>query len=91
MTGSSQVQDGPPEANVRAAYAYLTDMVRKYADHSSLTLLNKVNVAELTVLRGPQVVEHSQNGRCLCCGKREPEPGYYDCDPCLDHGAVCRG
>lgn len=79
MTG---ITDGTPEANVRAAYSYLSDMVRKFADHSAITLLNKLQIAETAMALGPQVTEYAAAGLCFYCGRREREGGYFTCEDC---------
>jgi hypothetical protein len=71
-----------PEANIRAAYAYLSAAVERYRDHSSVTLMNKRHVAELIAERGPQVAEYDRDGKCLFCDQRPPEDGYYSCEYC---------
>lgn len=75
-----------PEPNVRAAYGYLSDMVRKFADHSSVTLLNKLKVAETAMALGPQVTEYAAAGRCYYCGRWPAEDGYFTCEDCNNLG-----
>lgn len=69
-----------PEANVRAAYAYLAETVRRRP--GPLTLANRLQVCDMAVERGPQVIEYYRAGQCFWCGQRPPEDGYFTCERC---------
>jgi hypothetical protein len=74
--------DTAPESNVRAAYAYLVETVRERP--GPLTLGNRLQVCEMAVRRGPQVIEYYRDGLCFWCGQHPPISGYFTCETCSE-------